>query len=459
MKHLSRVVWSEGMYLGPHHFQIQSRYFEDSIQFVSSALWFEGYGLVGYGLDAEALRNGTLSVLHARGILPDGLAFRMPECDPLPPPRNVSDLFPPTREKLTVLLAIPARKQDGVNCILPGPVQSPSASPASVRYSAEPELTYDETTGRDEKPVSFGRKNFALLLDTEIAEGMVTLPIARIQRDGSGHFIFDPEFIPPCTQIGASERLLQMLRRLIGILQEKSATMSGTSDEGGSGGRSWAEYSTRDVAQFWLLHTVNSALAPLQQSYAARRVHPEELYVQMLRLGGALCTFTLDSHPRELPLYKHLALDECFGALDRHIRLNLETVVPTNSVLIPLRQTSDYFYEGDVTDQRCLDSSRWILSVRASLGEVDIITRTPQLVKLCSKLFVPRLVERALPGMALTHLPVPPTAIAARVDAQYFSVSRGGPCWDHIVQTRQVGVYVPGDLPGVKLELLAVLES
>jgi type VI secretion system protein ImpJ len=224
------------------------------------------------------------------------------------------------------------------------------------------------------------------------------------------------------------------------------------SSGGGTVGRSWAEYSTRDIAQFWLLHTVNSALAPLQQSYAARRVHPEELFVQMLRLGGALCTFTLDSHPRELPLYNHLALDECFGALDHHIRANLETVVPTNAVLIPLRQTGDYFYEGDVTDQRCLDRSRWILSVRAELGEVDIITRTPQLVKLCSKLFVPRLVERALPGMALTHLPVPPTAIAARVDAQYFSVSRGGPCWDHIVQTRQVGVYVPGDL-------LAVLES
>jgi type VI secretion system protein ImpJ len=439
------------MYLGPHHFQVQSRYFEDSIQFAASALWFEGYGLVGCGLDAEALRNGTLSVLHARGILPDGLAFNMPECDALPPARNIADLFPPTREKVTVLLAIPERRQNGVNCTLPGMPVAPSA-----RYTAESRLAYDETTGRDEKPVSFGRKNLVLLLDTELPEGDVGLPIARIQRDGSGHFIFDPDFIPPCTQIGASERLLQILRRLIGILEEKSAAMSAG---GGAAGRSWAEYSRRDIAQFWLLHTVNSALAPLRQMYEARRIHPEELYVQMLRLGGALCTFTIDSHPRELPLYNHRALDECFGELDRHIRVNLETVVPTNAVLIPLRQTADYFYEGDVTDQRCLDRSRWILSVRAALGEVDLIARTPQLVKVCSKLFVPRLVERALPGMALTHLPVPPSAIAARVDAQYFSVSRGGPCWDHIVQTRQVGVYVPGDLPDATLELLVILET
>jgi type VI secretion system protein ImpJ len=451
MKNLSRVVWSEGMYLGPHHFQVQSRYFEDSIHFLSSALWFEGYGLVGCGLDAEALRNGTLSVLHARGILSDGLTFNMPECDSLPAARNVAELFPPTRERVTVLLALPERKQSGVNCILPGTGPAPTA-----RYTAAPELTYDETTGRDEKPVSFGRKNFVLLLDTESLEGMVALPIARIQRDGSGHFVFDPDFVPPCTQVGASERLMQMLHRLIGILEEKSAAMSAGS---GAAGRSWAEYSTRDIAQFWLLHTVNSALAPLRQSYSARRVHPEELFVQMLRLGGALCTFTLDAHPRELPLYNHLALDECFGALDHHIRANLETVVPTNVVSIPLRQTADYFYEGAVIDQRCLDRSRWVLSVRAALGEVDIIGRTPHLVKICSKAFVPRLVERALPGMALTHLPVPPPAISTRVDAQYFGVSRGGPCWDHILQTREVGVYVPGDLPGVTLELLVVLEA
>lgn len=450
MKYLSRVVWSEGMYLGPHHFQVQSRYFEDSIQFAASALWFESYGVVGCGLDAEALRNGTLSVLHARGILPDGLAFHMPECDPLPPVRNIADLFPPTRDKVTVLLGIPERRQNGINCTLPGVPVVPS-----TRYTAESRPAFDETTGRDEKPVSFGRKNLALLLDTELNAGTVGLPIARILRDGSGHFVFDPDFIAPCLQIGASERLMQMLRRLIGILEEKSAAMS----NGGAAGRTWAEYSTRDIAQFWLLHTVNSALAPLRQMYAARRVHPEELYVQMLRLGGALCTFTIDSHPRELPLYNHLALDECFGELDRQIRANLETVVPTNAVLIPLRKASDYFYEGDVTDQRCLDSSRWILSVRANLGEVDLITRAPQLVKLCSKLFVPRLVERALPGMTLTHLPVPPAAIAARVDAQYFSVSKAGPCWDHLVQTRQIGVYVPGDLPEATLELLVILES
>ena len=68
-------------------------------------------------------------------------------------------------------------------------------------------------------------------------------------------------------------------------------------------------------------------------------------------------------------------------------------------------------------------------------------------------------VKRALPGMALTHLPAPPSAIPVKADFQYFSVSRSGPCWDHIVQTRQIGLYVPGDLPNPSLELLVILEA
>lgn len=288
MKHLSRVVWSEGMYLAPHHFQLQSRYFEDSIQFAAAALCFEPYGFVGFGLDAEALQNGTLSLLHARGILPDGLPFHMPDCDALPSARNIADLFPPTSDRVAVLLAIPEHKPNGINC-----AQSSTES-IRARYLAESKPVPDETTGRDEKPIQVGRKNFSLLLDTEAKEGILGLPIAAIMRDGTGHFVFDPDFIPPSTTIAASDRLMDTLKRLIEILDDKSASLSKGS---AATSRNWAEYSTRDVAQFWLLHTVNSALAPLREIYAGRHVHPERLFVKMLQLAGSLCTFAMDSHP------------------------------------------------------------------------------------------------------------------------------------------------------------------
>jgi type VI secretion system protein ImpJ len=449
MKLLSRVVWSEGMYLGPHHFQVQGRYFEDSIQFATASLWHEPQGLVGAELDSEALANGTVSVLHARGVFPDGLPFNMPECDALPAPRQIAELFPPTRDTLTVQHAHPPPRTGGVNCALSEPESS------EARYVAETRVFHDENSGADERPVRMARKNVRLLLDTEPAEGFLTLPLARIMRDGSGHFVFDAAFVPPCLQISASEPLMVMLRRLIEILEEKATTLSrGPGDK-----RSLGEYSSRDIASFWLLHAVNSGLAPLRHLWISKRGHPEELFLEMSRLAGALCTFALDSHPRTLPLYDHQQLGECFDKLDRHIRAHLETIVPTNCLSIPLKPVRDYFWEGDITDQRVLGRSRWVFAIHSNVGEAMLISRTPQLVKVCSALFVPELVKRALPGMALTHLPVPPPAISARVETQYFGVTKAGPCWDHLAQSRKVGVYVPGEIPAPEIELLVVLDS
>ncbi len=208
------------------------------------------------------------------------------------------------------------------------------------------------------------------------------------------------------------------------------------------------------------MHAVNSGLAALRHLWISKRGHPEQLFMEMSRLGGALCTFALDSHPRTLPIYDHRNLGDCFASLDEHIRTHLETIVPTNCVEIPLTKMADYFYEGDVNDSRMLGRARWVLGIHARMGEAEVIERVPQLVKLCSSKFVGELVKRAMAGLALTHLPAPPPAIPARVETQYFGVSRDGPFWDHIVQTlRRVGIYVPGEVTDAELELLVILDS
>jgi type VI secretion system protein ImpJ len=451
MKQLSKVVWSEGMYLGPHHFQAQGRFFEEVTHFEISNLWFEPFGLAGLELDGEALRNGTVALVHARGIFQDGLPFNIPECDPLPSTRSIADLFPPTRENLTVLLTIPPRRLGAANCSLTDQEKN-----GRTRYIAEVRTLPDENTGLDEKPLKLGRKNLQILLDTEDAGDLQTLPIARIQRDGSGNYVYDESFIPPCVQISASQALMMMIRRLIDILQEKSATVS--LDNRGRG-KFQAGFSAQEVSRFWFLHAINSSLGPLRHLFFSQSGHPAELFTELLRLGGALCTFALDSHPRNLPLYNHLSLDKSFADIEKHIRTHLDLLAPSNCISIPLRPAANYFYEGDITDQRCLDRARWILSIRSAIGDAEVITRTLQLVKVCSAQFVPQLVKRALPGMELTHMPVPPSAVSARVESQYFAISRTGPCWDHIVQSRCVGIYVPGDLPSPEIELLVVLEN
>jgi type VI secretion system protein ImpJ len=433
------------MYLGPEQFQAQNRYFEESLHFASSSLNYRPYGLIGCNLDAEALRNGTVSLIHGRGLFEDGLAFHMPESDPLPAAREIGDLFPPTREAVTVRLAIPRRKPQSLNCAL-------KPSDGDSRYAAEMRNFLDETTGADERPVKVGRKRLRLVFDTEPDDGLVSLPLARIVRDGSGHYTYDPLFIPPCLQVSASERLLLLLRQLLEILEEKSSSLRTGAENKSS------EYSARELASFWLLHSVNSAAAVIRHLWKSKRGHPEEVFLELSRLAGALCTFSLESHPRSLPVYDHENPTPGFEALDRHIRTHLEIVLPTKCVAIKLQQTANYFYEGEVTDPRCLGRARWIFGIHSEAGEMEVIRRTPQLVKVCSSKFVGELVKRALAGLELTHLETPPPAIRTKGETQYFGINRAGPFWDSIKQTRRVGIYVPGELPEPELELLVVLD-
>ncbi len=449
MKFLSRIVWSEGMHLAPHHFQAQTRYFEDSIHFATASLWYETNGFLAVEFDTESIRNGTVSLRHARGVFADGLAFDMPESDPLPEPRNITEQFPPTADRMLIYVAVPKRAANAQNCAIEA-----NGGP-TTRFVGSMQALYDETTGLDEKPVRLGRKNIRLLLQSEVTEDTVALPLARVMRDGAGHFIYDDNFVPPVLCTIASPRLMTIVRRLIEILGEKSSTLTA----GGKGTRFQPGMSTGEISNFWFLHTVNSSLSSLRHLAAARTTHPEQVYREMSRLGGALCTFGLETHPRTLPVYNHLDLETCFEKLDEHIRRHLEIVVPTRTVAIPLTLVQKYFYEGDVADSRCLGPGRWVLGVNARLGIAEIILKVPQLVKLCSNKFVPELVRRALPGLQLEHLTVPPSAISARVDYQYFAVNRTGPCWEHILQTKQVGVYVPGEIPNVDLELLVILGS
>jgi type VI secretion system protein ImpJ len=345
-------------------------------------------------------------------------------------------------------LAVPVRKQDGLNCLPP----DAGTGAGSVRYSAEAQILHDETTGRDEKPVQLGRKNIRVVFEAERVENHTMLPFARIIRDGSGRFAYDPNFIPPLLDITASERVMSLLGRLIEILEEKSSTFAKRTT-------SWVETASREIGAFWLTHTINSALAPLRHIYRTRHGHPDILYQEMLRLGGALCTFAIDSHPRKMPLYDHLKLSECFADLDYHIRSHLEIIIPTQFVAINLVKRAEYFYEAECTDQRVFNPSRWVFGMRSKVGEAEVIANAPKLVKICSKEFVPRLVQQALPGMALTHLPVPPSQIPAKVDYQYFSITQAGPCWDHLSKTRKLGLYIPGELPNPDIELLVILES
>jgi type VI secretion system protein ImpJ len=448
MRFLSRVVWSEGMYLSPHHFQTQSRYFEDSMAFLSASLWRAPWGLLHAELDPKAMRNGTAQLLHASGIFPDGLPFELPNSDPPPPMRNLLEVFPSTDAVLPIYLTVPARRDNGFDTDL--------SATNGGRFSRMQRTLRDETNGIDEREIDLGQKNIRLMTEAELTGDVISIPLARVLRDGRGNLICDEDFIPPCLRLSASEPLMMLVKRLIDAAGEKSATVSRSARKAG---KFEAGTAALDVANYWFLHALHNAIPPLQHLASTRHAHPEDVFIELSRLAGALCTFAVDSDPRQLPTYDHRNPGPAFRALDAHIRHHLEIVVPSNTVSLHFQPSEPYIHVADVVDERCLRRARWVLGIRSALGESDLLKMTPRLVKVCSSKFVPELVRRALPGMTLTHLPVPPTAIRAEADMQYFAVETTGPCWEHILQIRKVGVYIPGEISRPEFDLTIIVEA
>jgi type VI secretion system protein ImpJ len=441
MKLLSPPVWHEGMHLAQHHFQTQNRYVEDLTAFVAAQLLFRPYGLAGWGVDEDALTNDLVSVRHARGVMPDGLVFDFPG-DPPPEPLEIRSLFSPTQESHVVLLAIPALRAGHPNLVANG-----DGEDGSRRYRPRGRAVADEVLGGDERELVFAEKNFRLILDTEDDTGLTTLPVARVRRDGSGRFVFDADYIPPTIQVAASPSLISILGRLIEMI---GARTDGLAVE--------ATDAPGELVSHLLANALNSAMGPLTHHYHARRAHPEQVYVELLRLAGALCTFSMTADPRGLPMYDHDHPGQCFGALERTLRELLGVVLPAGAVRIHLRQAGDSFFHGTVDDRRCLTSSRWFLGIGSSDSRAEITAKVPRLVKVCSAKFIERLVREAFPGLPLEPAPSPPAEISPKPDRTYFAIPQTGPCWTSIVETGEVGIYAPAAIANLELELVIATE-
>lgn len=444
------------MFLTPQHFQAQDDYFEQHVQFRAIASSSCNWGLTGLGIDQEALSNGTFTVRHCRGVFADGLTFNIPESDAPPAGREIAECFLPTEPEIDVFLALPEARPKGKNVTVFNGQRAEGAprTDAGTRYVAETRMVLDETGGQEQKPVQVANKNFRLVFGGESLDGTSSIRIAQVARNAAGTYVLRSDFVPPSMSLDSSDYLLLMLRRLIELLAAKAQSLSNMRRQKG---RSLAEFGQGDVANFWLLHTVNTWIPQLKHLWIARRRHPEQMYLTMLALAGGLSTFSFDEQARNLPDYDHDNLGRCFTDLDEKIRLLLETAIPSKCISIPLVVTEKSIWSGEITDEQYFKKTQFFLSAGAQMGVDDLLKQVPRLMKVSPPAEIQRLVRNALPGITLRHTPVPPSAIPVRLERQYFALNQAGILWENVVKSQKISIFVPDEIAKPELELLIVM--
>ena len=442
-----RILWGEGVFLRPQHFQQQDLDLDVRLHRSTSLSCVHPWGIRALEIDPEALAGGILRVDRLEMGFQDGTYLEAPRSEPLPLARNLSDV-PELGVETLVHACLPLLNAYGGNT---GEPDLPAARP--VRFTTERVQAVDLFTDALESELAVLKLNVRLMLDSENRDGHLSVPLARLLRTPAGAWSLDEAFVPPLLELRGAPALAAMLRRLVDILLVKSRALTASHRERV---RSIVEYGTSDIASFWLLHTVNRSFPVLNHFLEFQQVHPEELYRCLAQLAGELLTFSSSLALTELPPYRHDALTGTFQRLDTLIRQLLETVISTRYAVIPLVSTRPSFHVGRLESDHLTEDTDYYLSVASGQPASQILGAVPLKLKVGSPDDVEKLLNSALAGVRLNHVAQVPAAMPVRIGNHYFALDPHGTLYDRMIKARSVCIYVPQALPGLKLELIAV---
>lgn len=450
MKPPQRVVWSEGMFMSPHHMQQQDLYHELLLEARLGVLLPHTWGVVSMEFDMEALRAGQVQLLRFTGVLPDGLPVTFARGqEEAPAARLVEGHFAASEHALDVYLGIP-KERNGVESY--GPSGNVGASP---RFTPKNRPVSDLHASTSVIPVAFAQRNVRMLFGDEPRDDFDVIKIAELTRDKSGNLVLVDNHVPPCLRIDASPYLLNELRLLVRLMISKQRTLSSRRRHRDA---TALEFTPSDVTLFLELNALNGIIPLLMHTLEAGNLRPQELYWMLSRCAGQLCTFSPDADPSTLPTFQYTNLRATFEELFRRLDELLRAVALEQCLNVPMELGADRIFRATLADERLERCGQFFLTVRSELPEAVVLEQLPKLVKVSCGSEIRSLVHAASPGVPLKVTYRPPPEIPIQPGTAYFTLSLQDSYWKNVMRERNVALYLPQpfDVSRTSIELLAV---
>lgn len=438
----SKVVWSEGMFLNPQHFQQQDRYIERFVDGRCSALSAYGWGLHDFELDQQLLGLGKISIKNARGVLPDGTPFSFPDVDE--PPEVIE--VPESTKSCIIYIGVPVRRPGAID-VLP----KDSAQGLARYYSSEQGVRDATVEGGDHQNILVGKLRLRLLLETDDLSGYAYVGVIRVaevkqEKDLS----LDDTYIPTVLNCKADINLWSFIAELHGLVRHRAEAIAGRLGDSRRGG-------TAEIADYLLLQVINR-FEPLLEHYSrSGHVHPLNLFEQLVQLVGELSTFVAsEKRPPETPLYLHADLEQSFKPLMQTLRTYLSMVYEQTAIAMELVAKKYGVYVSEINDRSLLTSATFILAVRADVADDVLRSRFPAQIKIGPVERIRQLVNAALPGIELKALPVAPRQIPFRSGYTYFELDQHSQYWKEMARSGGFAMHVGGDFPNLEMEFWSI---
>ncbi|MCW8128137.1 type VI secretion system baseplate subunit TssK [Microbulbifer halophilus] len=438
----NKVIWGEGMFLRPQHFQQQDRYLEQLVEARTASLGPYTWGIVEVAIDSEPLAMGKISLSRISAVFPDGTPMLAPENELLP---EVLEVPVNTRDE-EVFLCIPM-KRPGSQESVRDQEDFPQARYQATNFDARNSASASGESAR----IQVGKLRACLKLGSDDLSGYAAIGVARIrERQPEKPAELDAEYIPPLLNTDASPVIKAYIEEIRGLLDHRGSALGHRlSDSGRSG--------SAEIADYLLLQVVNRFEPLLRQITAQPRLHPHSLYLELLQLAGELSTFTApDKRPPAIPQYAHENLQQSYAGLFSALRQCLSTVLEQTAIAMELVQRKFGIYVAPITDPSLIKSASFIMAAKADMPGDLLRSRFPGQAKVAPVEAIRELISAQLPGLQLRPLPVAPRQIPYHAGFTYFELERSGELWNAMQKSGGFAVHLAAEFPGLTMELWAI---
>ncbi|MDF1872447.1 type VI secretion system baseplate subunit TssK [Vannielia sp.] len=442
MSWFSKVAWKEGLFLQPHHFQQSDRYFEKLVEARTRLASPYPWGFSQIEIDRDVAQQTKFGLRSATGIFPDGTPFDMPGISQLPDPVEI----PEGSEGLSVWLTMPMTQVNGRE------VGTDDEASRAARYRLSAETVADSTASmRLEEAIEVAHPRVEFDVRKTEKPGYNCLRLAKVVEVRDKNVIFDEKFAPPVLTVQAHPVVAGWIERVVGWVETKLESLARYASDPSSGGGLQA-------TDYFMLLVLNREIGLLRHYRHSRFIHPEELYQLFLRLAGELWTFDKDRLAPEYKPYDQDNLEEVFEPITRDIQRLLSRDVG-RAVRLDLQELHPGSFIAKVTDRNLFRDASFVIEVSADKPLTQIQQQFPALCKVGPNTQMNAIVNSALPGLELVHLPTPPRQIRAVSSHVYFNIDKNNPMWREFSTAPAIGMHFAGDWPDLKLELWGIQEN
>lgn len=440
----NKVIWQEGLFVKPQHFQQQQRHNDYVLQNRLLALSNINWGFTDLDIDETQLKHGKISINKAIGCMSDGTVFSIPDQDIIPAPLLINELK--TSASREIYLALPIIS-DVINEVEGMHSAGQSSGRYRINYSDVRDL---HTNEGDASALALGQLLPCLMSGAEDLSSWVTIPLCRIkERHPNGMLELDPEFIPSVMTTHSSTALTR-------YLGEVTASVTNRAEELAKRIGAPSQQGIADVAEFMMLQMFNRNQTKFAHRSALARLHPEVFYLDLISLYGELVTFTEESRLSEkLGFYQQENLTETFNQIMPRLRKALSTVLAPRAMNLPFTYM-DGIYAAIVNDSTLLQSATFVLAVKSQMPHETLHRQFVQQSKISSVEKIRNVVSVQVPGVQLVPLSTAPRQIPYHANYVYFTLDKNSLAWAEIVRHNGIALHVSGNFPELDLQLWAI---